>query len=614
MASQAKLSKESRSEETSGASTASVTAPSSVLRSIAHRTLQGTTSIKPDGEHRHYKSTPTNNVDDQFLGFFGMGHNTVPTKKIHFFRQGDAPSSTPTKKENTQQKPSVYVSPNYSFTFERHSLELSVEAQKVMEETRSEAAKIRAQMATQAPIHNQDSDPTARKIARPKGKVGRFSDVHMAAFKKMDSISNHASAWRSDPNRIQSANTRSLKRSPSKADLDSPSKSPVLNLLKRTPSKAGLNSASEQTPQKLALTRTPIIHQAPTSSYKRVKHSTADDVTTLPPKPRDVDSQSNIPTIAKGGHAVRSKLLTPTKSSIARFHSTKNLKATQILSVVRSKSSKDLRRAHAFIKETASVPGPSTPSPVRMKSLLETPIKMVPVTPIHKSGIKPPMKIKSILRTPHHLYSNDPSKIVAGTHLSTPPDVTKVRLQAPATAPVVKHVNFSASTQLKATRDEMKAASVEPEQLYPILPLAGLDSPDRRVTLSDLSIPGTFTFRSGTPMKFRTVSVVSTIRPVRTSDAGSAPNAVRTLFSRKRKADAILDFVEEVGEDKENGNGGEVDERPSKKLCVAPQSTPIVSSLKKPGTKSRLPALKGVVRKGLSTSRLNFLSMPKRRT
>ena len=44
---------------------------------------------------------------------------------------------------------------------------------------------------------------TERKKAVPKGKMTRFSDVHVQQFKKMDSIANHASAFRADPSRFK---------------------------------------------------------------------------------------------------------------------------------------------------------------------------------------------------------------------------------------------------------------------------------------------------------------------------------------------------------------------------------------------------------------------------
>ena len=64
-----------------------------------------------------------------------------------------------------------------------------------MESVRGDVARIKAQMVhdKSKQDHEEHGD---RKIAMPKGRAGRFSDVHMAEFKKMDSIAGHASAFR----------------------------------------------------------------------------------------------------------------------------------------------------------------------------------------------------------------------------------------------------------------------------------------------------------------------------------------------------------------------------------------------------------------------------------
>ncbi|WPG98850.1 Hypothetical protein R9X50_00164800 [Acrodontium crateriforme] len=132
--------------------------------------------------------------------------------------------------------------------------------------------------------------------------------------------------------------------------------------------------------------------------------------------------------------------------------------------------------------------------------------------------------VKSILRSPQRLYSDDPSKVAAGTHLATPPKfITK--LQEPATAPTRKRVDFSSST--KARFEEREASSIpsmdatcpskitpsktisskplpepktEPRRTmvsYPVLPSLGdVGSPSpqkRRETVGPLD----FTFRAG---------------------------------------------------------------------------------------------------------------------
>lgn len=79
-----------------------------------------------------------------------------------------------------------------------------------------------------------------RKMAEAKGKMARFSDVHMKQFKNMDSIANHPSAFRADPTRFKPVVGQSLKKSPSKPELANPE----TNKLKRTQSKADLAEPS----------------------------------------------------------------------------------------------------------------------------------------------------------------------------------------------------------------------------------------------------------------------------------------------------------------------------------------------------------------------------------
>ena len=73
-----------------------------------------------------------------------------------------------------------------------------------MQSLRGEAAKIKAQLMEQRSkqeVQDIQADQLfgvgGREIKQAKGKSGRFSDVHKEQFKKMDSIANHASTWKS---------------------------------------------------------------------------------------------------------------------------------------------------------------------------------------------------------------------------------------------------------------------------------------------------------------------------------------------------------------------------------------------------------------------------------
>jgi hypothetical protein len=131
--------------------------------------------------------------------------------------------------------------------------------------------------------------------------------------------------------------------------------------------------------------------------------------------------------------------------------------------------------------------------------------------------------IKSILRTPQRLYSNDPSKIAAGTHFSTPPEYgetkdSKKPVPVPATAPVRKRVDFSSSTKdhdaikMDISSDEpsspvqQEVASAVPTIVtanYPTLPAVFSPvvnpTPERR---RQTVAPGDFTFRAGDGISF----------------------------------------------------------------------------------------------------------------
>jgi hypothetical protein len=270
------------------------------------------------------------------------------------------------------------------------------------------------------------------------------------------------------------------------------------------------------------------------------------------------------------------------------------------------------------------------------------------------TAIPSPTKvIKSILRTPHRLYSNDPTKIAAGTHLATPPSHPQPGIEAPATAPLTKHVDFTASAREKAARDEAKAASVEPEALYPNRTSEQIKQDlceqvkerinyarSRRMTdaapQSRRNAPGDFTFSVGALMHFPPTS--PTIRPVRSSDVNTtlgrqtSPALPTTTAAVKRKVDDMLGPVaeEDTVANKENVVGDrdandEEDERPAKRARTGPTETeamkPVVlvkktSILKKTGSLKK-PSGVAAPRQsrlgGLSASRLAFLAQPKKR-
>ncbi|KAE9975053.1 hypothetical protein BLS_001253 [Venturia inaequalis] len=672
---------------------------SSIFNSITHRapkTPKQKSPIKPEGvemhpAHHHKTATPYDEA--RWLGFFKMGTHQEPAKPA---TPPAAVPASPTPMKSPVPDLNAVPSPDFKFTFARNRpKELSAAAQALLAETEEEASRVRAEMIANLPkVPESDLESAAgRKMAKPKGKAGRFSDVHMAAFKKMDSIANHPSAWRMDPNRKKPATTavqagfskaevdqsaaRSLKRSPSKAELDAdpaahslkraPSKAefglgskslprmpststlykPTMASLKRAPSKPNLHGSHDNTPTKTP-GRIPVSRPASGlpqfSPAKRMKHDMSDDASTNRPVSPEGSNSSNdkppVKMIQKGPGLARQKsgllrpgfgsLMTPTKASLARTQSTNNLRVeptSSLPTLARSKSTKDLLQPQT--PEQSKTPAPvAAPTPTPMKTFNFA--HDSPVKPPELPSSPPPMldqtpaRVRSILRTPNRRYTRDPSKIAAGTHFSTPPSQLPVLRVAPATAPSRKHVNFTASTKevemedadtAEEERDTTKSASVEPEVgavRYPDLFSEG-NSP-RRTTVSDLRVPGAFTFRSGREVSFSSTRN-STIRSVRNSDVGVSSLS----FTPKRK----LGDMDTLGEDrdgeessKENrGDGGLGDEdeeenRPTKKarMSVAPSAAVAPTP-----RKSKLPTRKGVRGSGMTASRLSMLAAPKRR-
>ncbi|KAI9770075.1 MAG: hypothetical protein M1840_003525 [Geoglossum simile] len=141
------------------------------------------------------------------------------------FRFVDIPAKN-TKKNETPTKSTSTPTPGFEFQFNRPRPCLGPEAQKMMDELRGEAARVKKFEAERIAERAKNGEPGSglmgvggRKIAPAKGRSGRFSDIHKAEFRKMDSIAGHPSAFRTQPGRFTPVST-SLKRTKSQAKLD----------------------------------------------------------------------------------------------------------------------------------------------------------------------------------------------------------------------------------------------------------------------------------------------------------------------------------------------------------------------------------------------------------
>lgn len=560
--------------QAAGAQTPSSKSTSSKLLAAVStvHTPTNRTPIKPTGDEMHpalhHASTARPLDEARWLGFQSLGGHTAPPKATG--HAPGTPSKTPAP-ATASNAPAAGSSPG-GFRFQFKSPfskisdtskrgDLSPTTRNILKEPAISATPGRAIFGANEFTSKADVTP-ARKKAEPKGKMSRFSDVHMAQFKKMDSVANHPSAWRlkktpskpdlpkPETNKLKRTQSKmdlaesstkpavTLKRTQSKMDLAEPStKAPVVQRappktsgadpaskipptpLKRTQSKADLTGLSLPRSQStVRLVGTNDNSNDPAS--KRVKRTEADDAATTRPVSRDADaeaSSSKLPvpprkiTSQTALPRVAARLMTPTKSSQARAQS-QTVKATKTASMI-----------------------PQSPS---MKNMF---------SPAHisrslRDGARESMQqarrnlqhVRSILRTPSRKFSEDPVKIAAGTHMSPPPESAwdNAPHAIPATAPVKKHVNFSNSTLGRVAPDDLikspspmkfRAGSEVPSGAvvypslgsgveYPKLPQGASPtaSPSRRLTFGGepANQPRSFSFESDKPVNFGTFKCV----------------------------------------------------------------------------------------------------------
>jgi hypothetical protein len=585
----AKLASLQESDEMPGAfpqsPTGTPTRPTKRVARGSDATPKAAAPIRPDEAEMHpqlFHQTTSKPLDEaRYLGFSSLAPRTEPPKQTSRIAMTHA---TPTRAQNPSED---VTSPSYQFTFRReHSLELSPEAKRLMNEKREEAARIREQMIASGEA-KQTAEMAARKIATPTGR-SRYSEAHSAAFQKMESIAGHASAFRADPNRIKTPNkaadspqvttaAKSLKRSPSKAQLDATAS--AQRQLHRSPSKPNLVAAAH------AVARKPELAE-PSSPAKRIKRAAEEDVSATRQSSTEDKRAPSTPQQNKSLHTQPSypdlsKLATPTQASLARATSIKSVKTSKIPgpALARSPSKHNLHEAFKAgeVAATPQVPrsimkpitthaeaGPSTPllarspskptlfpeiknqraveegrdSPLLARSPLKASVMKKPTeseeevrskspeapllarSPLKKSVAKSsdvemkdeqhqptvpllarsPSKIalptdnnaprtpgksfaaglkdrfnllraspkKSILRTPQRLYSDDPAKIAAGTHLATPPKKTQAGSKTPQsrlpgpTDSARKRVDFTSSTKARHEASEALSSSASP--------------------------------------------------------------------------------------------------------------------------------------------------------
>ncbi|KZF22151.1 hypothetical protein L228DRAFT_147319 [Xylona heveae TC161] len=390
----------------------------------------GLEEMHPSKAHQSTKKQPDSGLR---LGFTDIADKASGKNK--FLQE------TPTKSRTA----ACPASPGFEFKFTHPGPSLSAEAQKLRESIQEEAAKLKVEMAEQKEKEKekaQEAESSAaaaagRKIAKPKG---RFSDAHHSAFEKMDSIAGHASSFRSQTNRQQSASSSNssarVSRSPAPASNTT---------LKRTKSQAKLD---EQPEAKRPEAKRPTAGSqsdkeeetgkaAPT---KRKKGNAGDDVSAARPRSREatphIDTDVSTPKVDRSKAHISASFATPTKASLARSAASVKMPKTSLI--------------------------PKLGRPVGSPRVART-----DTTNRFRSAFSVVGAMRSILRRPQPRFSDDPLKQASGTHVATPKGMKDINHeQTPATpetpqlnSPSVRHVKFTPDLVAKGGNDSPAPAT-----------------------------------------------------------------------------------------------------------------------------------------------------------
>ncbi|KAI1640985.1 hypothetical protein F4809DRAFT_293856 [Biscogniauxia mediterranea] len=574
--------------------------------------------------------------------------------------------------------PSKTPAPSTAFTF-RHErpggdLGLGPEAQKIMQDLREEAAKIKADLAA---TREKDQDEGAgRKIAKAKGKASRFSAAHMAEFKKMDSIEGHPSAFRAAPGRVTPMKA-GVKRSQSKANLDEPDSARSKKSTPR-PVPKSVEKASEKSSEE------------PQVASKRVRQRLEDDATTLRPVARD-DSAIPRPK-SSGNDSVRSgiprsqtlgSLMTPTKSSLARLATSQALATSpaksptkpETGSLIKSPSKVDLgggvgvkppSKFGLGLMKSATTNNLNLESGGPATVQTQTPgrfgkIKSILKKPMGGSRFKSniPHFASSIPKTPAHQKSTDkelpPIPVTTpgrkfGRRVDFTPDTKQVDMVQNSPSPIKTSLSRSLAVSklelgnqppsTRATPDKGTKGEVSYPDLSAYCQEVNTETEEDKPEPLPQSVPGTFTFRSdhtirfdGTsPNGFGAAAGQASIRQVHESMAspvrmpGSFPIPRSKSPNKENKDPGLsLGFPHGMTNKKRHRPSWDEEEEEQKHAAkkvrqeppaeghavVAPRLAAAKSSpIKRFGGFSRTPSPQKK-RTGMTLSRLNMLAQPK---
>jgi hypothetical protein len=435
---------------------------------------------------------------------------------------------------------------DFTFRFAKDGpqMPLSENAQRLMNELREQANKIKADLRAQREAEAELNQE--RKIAQPKGKSNRFSAAHMREFKKMDSIENHPSAWRAhrttpvklvnqdSPAKSNTEGTPttatkpSLKRTISKTSLHSTPQAQIKSTLKRTSSRARLDDGDSDRPEgAFSVSGGPRnfpIDEPKSTFAKRIKKLRDDDTsksrpvsrdgTTIPrPTPKGTPSGGDTPSRST---TTLSRLTSPTKASLG--HTMHQGKSTVSLVKASPKSeSNTLKRSTS----TASL-STSLSKANEMRRRIISPGRFEKVKSILRGQKSIPEEARTALPKPSVPISRTPGPV-----RSTDKELPPVPLTTPRRR-LVKHVAFTPDTKHAAETQNSpspqkfgQSTTMQSGQFRGMDSVLSASKPTDTVVYPDLSafkditdtvtdeqkspppsVPGTFTFRADHTIDF----------------------------------------------------------------------------------------------------------------
>ena len=593
--------------------------------------------MKPSMEEMHPSKTHQSTTKEPDSGL-RLGFTDIKAKA------GDQPSGV---KQQTPSKTGI-SSPTFDFRFARPGPQLGPEAQRMMDELREEALRIKAKLAAEREEEKRGAGESAtgiegRKIAQPKGKAGRFSNAHMAEFKKMDSIASHPSAHRAQPGRFQAA-TASLKRSQSKAKLEDREER---NVMKSTDTERLENTAPA----------------------KRARQTLMDDTSSARPVSRGSHADKTIPstpTLPRAQSSILASITTPTQSSLARAVKNAGPQTSQIPTLSRSPSKASLRSTPRGLTKSATTNSLSTFPKSEPRSFLRSPGRLdrvrsilrypsssikpvsaassaiaslprshtkpnlakelpsVPMTP----GLKRSKSFKHVNFTPDTIYKhiasikNSPSPMKSGIPRSASKISLGIRSTASDIPSGVEHVQYPSIAGHASLRNQSQ--EVEYPSLAGVRPLP--QPPCQEKPHPPASVPGTFTFRSdhtisfgASPEGFGSSPGQASVRQVRQS---IFPNIMPGSFpgSNKENTEPLpavphgMSNKKRRRADSDDENEQKIERSPKKQKAAVAEGPMLMAPkimAEKMAPLSRIPSPSK--KKVLSMSRLNMLARPKMR-